>query len=1482
MLMSSMAMAISFVPVVSAVNETNGSDGNNVINGIETWRNSHTLVGNVTVPPGAKLIINAGASISIAAGSALIVDGAICIGDNKCGATTGGTVQFNWQAAPDETASTWCKDIGFSGDASCGEGIVLNSGIDESISSIKKLTINGAYGYPLLVGQDVKEYAALIFDGVSIDVEEIIFSNINTSSILVTNQAAPVLKGGTFTVGNDNEGFRGPAISAYTSGKNPQERFKIMPIYDYNQNPPSVISNPEFIGTSNGCQQNSGKLTTIWISDSHVEFDGVKLIQNDEGSNADLGIFLRRSAGEIYNSDFTTECNGININSRRVIESGASEIHFPIFVNNSISVSNNAASVGIYQNGFVYLDNLDISGPQQGSGVSVSSSEVSIINSHIHNVTGYNGLYLYGESDISINNTKIENISRESVLLGEYHWDDSNWNTGSSQPYAARLKLTNSQIFNGGGTCDSKTVYGETGNTEGTFECPAVHIYMGSATLWNNTIEETVGDGIRVTGGIVDVRNNTVSAGEYPARVSSYNTKYPLGASGKEFSGKYGSIAYFSNNTWNVDSQTYNITESRVAVQSEIIPVPSAPGVYSIGMRWRGSAVKCENNMYTDCLQIPPMYSNLFSEYVYPKEMPMSIELNKNATEFAFADLDIGLENIHIGRLNSGAGKHQNIVQQGELVRYRVLANGEMVKNADVTIKDSHGNELYNLTTDKFGMTPQIVLASDFHLDFTGFGTNPDGLVTDPAENSCNDGIDNDGDLVYDLDDDDCNNGGRELSRYFIDAWKFDKGVKSEIITLTSQVDGVLELDNLKPSVEIGVQYPENTAFKRWINISGSSHDGSEDRSPGTYSSDWEAFLGHMGTVDRIEVRLPGGSWEDGVLATDTSGFTEDTVTKENWPWKSWSFSLDMSDQSEGDYPFEFRAFDGVEYGDVISRSFQLNTLPPNVVLTYPQDNSEHSGGSVLFRGIATDLYSGVNSPDLHKIHFKFTKDDGSTLPTEEFTPLNWNNWEYEWDFSAYSSGTYDVLIWASDSKFCRNSIDECNPVELKLVIDNDNKIPIIEIYGPSGEIQGSKLTRIFGYAADFDGDISRIEVNITDSTGGWTNLPNIYNLNGNEWETYWDTSELDHLSEYTITVVAHDADNYSQPKQMTVLILNPEDKINPPIFNQTSWDTFLNGGSTVKIFCDKDSKSIEKCGAGLEIDLSKFFESPSQDGLTLSIAGNKEDFNEHDQFMFSVLEINPQTGVLTYNPAQSAIGTYYSEESQWSFLGVKIKATDSYDQSVESTEFNIVVIPVEFTFEQFNEGEVNTDSPAVFIGTGRPGQFVKGYLTSGKISVGDTVVDEQGNWRLEIPRSFFPEDGGLIELEFEYASESYALANGISVESPSSGFSPLIIGIITISVIVVILGILAFLFIEIEKEDELSQENDIVEENPYAWANQQQQQQQQQHNHHNEAVQNQLNTSNYQNVTNPNFEAYIQQLISQGYDEYTARNYAEQYRDRF
>ena len=92
--------------------------------------------------------------------------------------------------------------------------------------------------------------------------------------------------------------------------------------------------------------------------------------------------------------------------------------------------------------------------------------------------------------------------------------------------------------------------------------------------------------------------------------------------------------------------------------------------------------------------------------------------------------------------------------------------------------------------------------------------------------------------------------------------------------------------------------------------------------------------------------------------------------------------------------------------------------------------------------------------------------------------------------------------------------------------------------------------------------------------------------------------------------------------------------------------------------------------------------------------------------------------------------------------------------------------------------------------------------------------------------------------------------------------------------IILAILSVLAFFFIEFEDEEDdyddlMVTEN--IQNNTYSWANTQQQQT--------------VSTPTLPVTTtdsNPNLEAYVQQLIVQGYDETSARAYAEQYRDRF
>ena len=155
----------------------------------------------------------------------------------------------------------------------------------------------------------------------------------------------------------------------------------------------------------------------------------------------------------------------------------------------------------------------------------------------------------------------------------------------------------------------------------GDFPCPAFHVYMSSATFMDNTVTSNIGDGFRIKGGIVNAQGNNIEVGEFGARVSLYDDNY---------GNKYGSIAYFSDNTYSNASQVYNVTESRVAVQSEFIPDPGAGEMYPVSLSWGGA----ECPFVTDeCLQTPTT-----AEWP-PHFMPLAMEVNQNATTFTYACL---------------------------------------------------------------------------------------------------------------------------------------------------------------------------------------------------------------------------------------------------------------------------------------------------------------------------------------------------------------------------------------------------------------------------------------------------------------------------------------------------------------------------------------------------------------------------------------------------------------------------------------------------------------------------------------------------------------------------------------------------------------------------------------------------------------------------------------------------------------------------
>ena len=181
----------------------------------------------------------------------------------------------------------------------------------------------------------------------------------------------------------------------------------------------------------------------------------------------------------------------------------------------------------------------------------------------------------------------------------------------------------------------------------GDFACPAIHVFMASATIVNNRVTNNMGDALRVNGGIVNVQDNDMETGDFAVRIFQFDDNY---------GNKYGSIGYFSGNTWTNATQVYNVTESRITVQSEYIP--DVASGYPVMLAWEGA----ECPYVTDeCLQLP------VSAELPPRDMPLAIELVSNSTVFSYADLqNFDTSKIFVQNQNSEWGTQ---VRQGELVR---------------------------------------------------------------------------------------------------------------------------------------------------------------------------------------------------------------------------------------------------------------------------------------------------------------------------------------------------------------------------------------------------------------------------------------------------------------------------------------------------------------------------------------------------------------------------------------------------------------------------------------------------------------------------------------------------------------------------------------------------------------------------------------------------------------------------------------------
>ena len=164
-------------------------------------------------------------------------------------------------------------------------------------------------------------------------------------------------------------------------------------------------------------------------------------MSNLELKENSYGLYMEQSSGSVTNSTITVKCSGINTNSHKV----TGTINHSLMVADNVITTETGAGITAYDGAIVQAHRNTISGAAEGSGFDIKSSTVTANNNQIGPIGGWNGFWIYGESDVVAENNTIQDTAKEPVLIGEYHYRDQNWNV--PPPSAARLSISRTIKF---------------------------------------------------------------------------------------------------------------------------------------------------------------------------------------------------------------------------------------------------------------------------------------------------------------------------------------------------------------------------------------------------------------------------------------------------------------------------------------------------------------------------------------------------------------------------------------------------------------------------------------------------------------------------------------------------------------------------------------------------------------------------------------------------------------------------------------------------------------------------------------------------------------------------------------------------------------------------------------------------------------------------------------------------------------------------
>ncbi|UCF08554.1 MAG: hypothetical protein JSW28_02370 [Thermoplasmata archaeon] len=221
------------------------------------------------------------------------------------------------------------------------------------------------------------------------------------------------------------------------------------------------------------------------------------------------------------------------------------------------------------------------------------------------------------------------------------------------------------------------------------------------------------------------------------------------------------------------------------------------------------------------------------------------------------------------------------------------------------------------------------------------------------------------------------------------------------------------------------------------------------------------------GSVLKVEVRIGNGGW---TAATGTT---------------SWSYPWDSALEEDGNYTIYVRAQDDdEEYSEVRSVSvtvFNWVNTPPEVAITFPTGGTV--SGTVEIRGSASDIDGQGNITSVQ------VRIDGSWEDAQGNA-----DWTYSWDTTAVDDGDHVITARASDE------YDHSALATVSVYVDNPHE-PTLTVTSELPD-KASETITIEGTAADDDGEITKIEIQIDD--GEWEEVGN-----ATPWSYDLDTTDL-------------------------------------------------------------------------------------------------------------------------------------------------------------------------------------------------------------------------------------------------------------------------------------------------------------------------------------------------------------------------------------